>query len=237
MKKLLLSAAAVAAVAVMAPALAQNAAPATAPVGTSQPKKAMKPMTRAAISERIQRQFARMDIDKDGVVTKAEAEAVADSRAKLIEEHAARRAQRHDPAAIFTRLDSNRDGRITRAEAEAARTATAARSGAKPATVHADRIGRLFDRGDTNRDGVISRAEFDAALALRDQRRAARGGTRGGHFSRMFALADANNDGRVTQQEATAATLRQFDAADTNRDGTLSAEEIRHARAHRATRR
>lgn len=237
MKRLLLSAAAVAVAASMAPALAQTTTPMVAPSGTPKPVETTKPIARADVSARIQRQFARLDSNKDGVVTKAEAEAIAAGRAAKVEERAARRAQRHDPAVIFTRLDSNRDGRITRAEAEAAQTAIAAGTGNKPANAHAVAIGGLFDRGDTNRDGVISRGEFDAVLALRDQRRAGRSGMRGHGFERMFARADSNNDGRVTLQEATAATLRHFDAADTNRDGTLSAEEMRQARAQRAPRR
>lgn len=236
MKKLLLSAAALAAVAAMAPALAQTA-PATAPGATANPVPPMKPITRADVSAKVQRQFARLDTNKDGVVTKAEAEALAASRADRIDDRLARRGQRLDPAAIFTRLDANGDGRITRAEAEAAQTAIGRGTGNKPANAHAVAIGGLFDRGDSNRDGVISRGEFDAVLALRDQRRAARSGRHANIFGRMFAIADANNDGRVTQQEATAATLQHFDAADANRDGTLSAEEMRRARAHRTPKR
>jgi aryl-alcohol dehydrogenase-like predicted oxidoreductase len=47
----------------------------------------------------------------------------------------------------------------------------------------------------------------------------------GGLRGRMFEMADANRDGRVTLQEATNAALRHFDTADVNRDGRLTPEE------------
>jgi Ca2+-binding EF-hand superfamily protein len=41
----------------------------------------------------------------------------------------------------------------------------------------------------------------------------------------MFDMADANRDGRVTLQEATAAAYRHFDMADVTRDGQITREE------------
>jgi hypothetical protein len=41
----------------------------------------------------------------------------------------------------------------------------------------------------------------------------------------MFDMADANRDGRVTLQEATAAAYRHFDMADVNRDGRITPDE------------
>ena len=46
-----------------------------------------------------------------------------------------------------------------------------------------------------------------------------------GFGGRMFDLADANHDGRVTLPEATDAALRHFDTADVNRDGQLTPDE------------
>lgn len=151
---------------------------------------------------------------------------------------------------MFDRLDSNRDGSITKAESEAAK-ANHGQRGGKRMMKHggvggqrADR-GAMFERLDANRDGAISRAEFDAVHAQRQQRIATRdkdgdgrpdarrvgGGHRmgmdGGLGGRMFDLADANHDGRVTLQEATNAALRHFDTADVNRDGQLTPEERR----------
>ncbi|HUE79935.1 MAG TPA: EF-hand domain-containing protein [Sphingomicrobium sp.] len=146
----------------------------------------------------------------------------------------------------FTRLDTNRDGFVTKAEADAVKAARAGKRGDRVARRAAKRAagahdgGAMFERLDANRDGMISRAEFDAHHAQRQQRIAARaadgkgprdahrmhgGGGMGAFGGRMFEMADANRDGRVTLQEATGAALRHFDMADTNRDGQITREE------------
>ena len=57
----------------------------------------------------------------------------------------------------------------------------------------------------------------------------------------MFAKLDANHDGVVTRDEATAAALARFDRADANHDGKIDQSEIAaikaKAQAHRADRR
>ena len=104
--------------------------------------------------------------------------------------------------------------------------------------------GAMFDRLDTNRDGSISRAEFEAAPTRHERRvvirndgqpgahreglrmrRGMRMGMGMGLRGAMFDMADANRDGRVTLQEATAAAYRHFDMADANRDGQVTREE------------
>ena len=146
---------------------------------------------------------------------------------------------------LFERLDTNRDGYITRAEVEA-------RKGERRNRIE-KRIerrgaagGNMFDRIDTNRDGVISRSEFEAAPMHHERRMVMRTdrdrdgrpdamhgmrGMRGMHMGlgnlhgRMFDMADANRDGRVSLQEATNAAYRHFDTADVNRDGRLTPDE------------
>ncbi len=152
---------------------------------------------------------------------------------------------------MFDRLDTNRDGSITKAEAEAAKGSRGdwqamrihAPGGGGPGAVGsqpADR-GAMFDRLDTNHDSYISRDEFARAPAREERRIVIRtdgngdgrpdgmgmrhGMGMGGFGGRMFDMADANHDGRVTLQEATAAALRHFDTADVNRDGKLTPEE------------
>jgi EF hand domain-containing protein len=49
---------------------------------------------------------------------------------------------------------------------------------------------------------------------------------------RMFDMADANKDGRVSLQEAQTAALQHFDMADTNRDGQVTPDERRQMRRH-----
>jgi hypothetical protein len=149
---------------------------------------------------------------------------------------------------MFARLDTNRDGYLVKAEADAARANfrqswdQRGQQGAKPGGRQANG-GVAFDRLDTNHDGAITRGEFDANRAQRvarrdvngDGRPDARGGHRmgggmGGLSGRMFDMADANRDGRVTLREATDAALRHFDTADVNRDGQLTPQERTQSR-------
>ncbi|MFW2588038.1 EF-hand domain-containing protein [Sagittula sp. SSi028] len=51
-------------------------------------------------------------------------------------------------------------------------------------------------------------------------------GPRGPMMEQMFEQADANNDGKITQEEMDAAAAQRFADADTNGDGKLSAEEL-----------
>ena len=153
---------------------------------------------------------SRPDGDRDGVRTRAEV---------------SQRVQ-----TMFARLDANRDGFVTQGEGQAARAQRRAQRAADPA-MRKQRGDRTFERLDTNRDGQISRAEFDARAA-RGQRDGMGRAHRGPHDLgiRMFAMADANRDSRVSLQEATAAALRHFDQADLNRDGQITREERRQMR-------
>lgn len=187
MKKLLIGGAVLA---LAVPALAQ-VAPAPAP----QMQRAVKIQTRADVQAKVAKHFARVDADRDGVVTQAEADtAMQTFRGKRAEKRADRRENRREHA--FERLDANRDGAISRPEWDAAQ---------------AQRQQRIAQR-DHNGDGRP------------DRKRSGRGGM-GGFGGHMFAMADANKDGRVTLQEAQAAALQHFDMVDANRDGQITPEE------------
>ncbi|RST29685.1 hypothetical protein HMF7854_01715 [Sphingomonas ginkgonis] len=100
----------------------------------------------------------------------------------------------------------------------------------------AQHVQQLFARFDANHDGVLTPDEIAAATG---------GGMRGGHGrggadgesrgrgmggmggmgARLFAMADANGDGRVTLAEAQAAALAHFDMMDANHDGLLTPDE------------
>jgi Ca2+-binding EF-hand superfamily protein len=165
---------------------------------------------------------------------------------------------------MFARLDTNKDGYITREELGSMREHLMAMRGGKAggfaagAMPHLDR-GAMFDRLDTNRDGSISRQEYMSAQPqVRTQRVVIReagpeAGTPGGPGApnmrmhrmgmgmgfggRLFDMADANHDGRVSLAEAQAAALAHFDRADTNRDGKITPEERQQVRRVRIERR
>ena len=151
---------------------------------------------------------------------------------------------------MFGTLDTNRDGFITREEADIGKLAMggdtrehfaerlAERDGPRP-----DR-GAAFDQLDTNKDGTISRDEFMSAKPRIEERRMivmreGPGGEAGGPakmrmhrmgmgmglHGRLFDMADANHDGKVSLQEATDTALRHFDMADANHDGKITPDE------------
>lgn len=192
MRKLLIGGivllASAAAIAQVAPGAPQSPGPPMAP----------KVQTRAEVQAKVAEHFAKLDANRDGVITKAEADAGAQAfRGKWAERAKDRRDDRGDR--MFERLDSNRDGSVSRAEWDAG---------------HAQREQRIasHDRdGDGHRDGHMRGGMHGIS----------------GFSGHMFEMADANKDGRVTLQEAQAAALRHFDMADANHDGQITPDERR----------
>lgn len=139
--------------------------------------------------------FKALDTNKDGVVTPEEA-------AKAREKRQAQRA-----ADRFAQRDTNKDGRLSKTEAE------------MPA--------ECFQKLDTNKDGMLVPTELAAGRQQRAQKRDGKG-----HGNRMWAHLDTNNDGKLTEKEATARTDRVFERADANRDGILTQEEVKRGHEH-----
>jgi Ca2+-binding EF-hand superfamily protein len=116
-----------------------TAAPAFAQHGAELPD---RPIARSEVIAGVKQQFAAMDSNHDGVVTRDEFEAY-------------RAAQAPDSGGLFghvgghwfDKADARGDGRITLAEAEA-------------------RPLKLFDMADSNRDGVVDRGEMKSAMMM-----------------------------------------------------------------------
>jgi len=200
MHKLLLSGA-LAAFAV--PLLAQP----TPPVAPARPM-ADKIVTRAEVDAKVRAHFARLDTNRDNMLT---AEELAAGRSLRMVDRQARKGHgaghaMRDPNVAFDRLDANRDGSISRDEFARAREV------------------RMERRVVMNRDGAAS-GQPGAMRGMHGKR--GHGGMMGGG---MLKMADVNKDGRVTLQEATNGALRHFDMIDTNRDGRITPEERRAGR-------
>ncbi len=195
-------------------------------------------------------QRAQLDVNKDGVIDRAEAAKAPKLAArfdqldinkdgKLSDDERAQMHGEHDRGGMagghgrMMALDTDKDDRISRAEAMAGKGKVADR----------------FDKMDVNKDGYIDRADMQARMT---QERA-----------EFFNGADANHDGRVTRDEfiveqgARSAERREkwashtqdtgkqiknrqapteqqqisvagkrFDAMDTNKDGALTRAEF-----------
>jgi hypothetical protein len=152
-----------------------------------------KVLTRADVQAKVTQHFAKLDANRDGFVTKAEAEA---RKAQRTEKRGEKRAERRDSR--FDRIDTNKDGSISRAEFEARQARhqqrVAARDhdgdGKPDRGMHRGRHGigagfgaRMFAMADGNHDGRVSMQEA-TATALQ-------------HFD----MADSNRDGRITREE------------------------------------
>lgn len=175
MKKLLIG---VAMLAIVTPAIAQVAQ--QAPQGQPAPQ-AMKVHARADVQAKIAEHFARIDANRDGFVTKAEAEVM---RAQFKEQRQQRTGERREKA--FDKLDSNNDGAVSKSEWDAK---TAQREGGRRGH-HGGGMrgmggfgGHMFDMADANRDGRVSLPEAQAAAL------------------KHFDMVDANHDGQITPDE------------------------------------
>ena len=143
MKTYLISAAAAVSLLTIAPALAQNSpAPTAMPAQHMQ----MQPMTRAQVLARVQKHFAIVDTNRDGIITEAEMDAAKQTmRAKMGD-----------------KLDANNDGSVSKGDFDDAHQGVQGRH-AGMRGMHAGMGGRMFGMADSNKDGQITLAEATAA--------------------------------------------------------------------------
>lgn len=145
-----------------------------------------------------------LDANGDGVITRAEAQTAS--------------------TAMFAKMDANKDGKLDQSDREAHRS---------------EMLGNRFAMLDTDKNGSISRQEFmtghegmrgpggpgmDGHEGHRMDGHHGRHGGRHGGMMKM-KMADANNDGTISQAEFTAAANKRFETADANKDGKISKEE------------
>jgi Ca2+-binding EF-hand superfamily protein len=122
----------------------------------------------------------------------------------------------------FAVLDANRDGFVTKDEVLALRDRQAS-----------ERLDQRFQTMDGNRDGAISRSEFSGGPRgrIKGGRMQARSNPGTPYFgTRMFAAADVNRDGKMTEAEMANNVQAWFDRTDVDHDGVLTADERKAAR-------
>jgi Ca2+-binding EF-hand superfamily protein len=195
MKMYLLAAITVTAV---VPAFAQTPPPAppapitpyVAPVPPAPPAPPVieRVQTRAEVQAKVAEHFARLDANRDGFVTKAEADAVRSERREQRSERVAERREHR-----FEQLDTNNDGEISRSEFDAAHAQHGQQMGAHDGgrrgmkamrKMHMGALhGRMFEMSDANKDGRVSLQEANDAAV------------------RHFDMIDANRDGQVSRDE------------------------------------
>jgi Ca2+-binding EF-hand superfamily protein len=177
---------------------------------------------RSDVAARVAKMFSQLDLNHDGFIT---ADELASSKAKFEDRMSKSAPKRAEKA--FDRLDTNHDGQITRSDLEAAQ---AARRPAKKTSTgnHRSSSNSLFAQADANKDDIVTRAEYGAAVAS-GKIKTRRASMRGSAIARLFDLADADKEGRVSLEEARKAALMQFDAADLDHDGILTPAERRQA--------
>ncbi len=182
-----------------------------------------RPLTRDDILRHVREMFAKLDSNHDGFITRDEI-AQFDQRIhamrmtrrtgeQLQESRFGRRDDAllaRDRAALFEKLDTNHDGVISREEFMAARP-----------RLHEQRV--MIMRDDMETSAKTNGQERIHQMHMREM------GMRGGFAAHLFAMADANHDGRVSLQEAETAALAHFDRMDLNQDGKVTPDERREA--------
>jgi len=187
----------------------------------------------AEAASRIKAMLERLDLDKDGKLSKEEArgpladnfDRVDQNRDGFIDRSEARQAlerlgQGNPPAPgdnaqrlreMFQRLDANNDGKISKDEARGP-------------------LAEGFDRVDSNGDGVVDQAEARAALERlariappSDRPRP----SENRRPSASFEDLDKDVDGRLSRDEVKGSPLAEkFDNLDKNKDGKLDPKEF-----------
>ena len=187
-------------------------------------------LTAPVLADRIEGQFNKLDVNKDGKVAKDEF---------------------FGSESLFDRWDADKDGFLTLDEMRAGRKAPRKttevvperkpekeQKGGKSPKQHGDALFQKLDangdgkitkdelpergaqklsRLDRNKDGIIDRKEFDAMSRRR--------GGGGGDWGKRLKAMDANKDGSVSKDEWKGRP-EHFARLDSDKDGVISSSEI-----------
>ncbi|HUT51690.1 MAG TPA: hypothetical protein VM325_20365 [Alphaproteobacteria bacterium] len=204
--------------------------------------------------QRVTRIFDRLDLNKDGKITRAElkqyreaqfkaADADGNGAINSIEMAAFVKARMSERVnARFAALDTDKNGKITLDEMrnrKASRGGRAGRmSGRMGRHTGGRKAGRMGQRGrlgfwrmDRDGDGAVSKEELTRVAQRRGHRR----------IAFRFARLDDNRNGLISKEEYVEAPTRLFRRFDADGDGVVTREEVQTAmanfRRHRGERR
>lgn len=174
-------------------AYAQAGQPGGGPVGD---------LTLAQVQAKADAEFAKLDVNHDGVINQADRDAM----------RAARKTE------MFAEIDTNHDGSISKDEFMAAKGP------------HGDRGPGMGQPGMGQPGMGQPGMGGPGGQGMRGPGKRGHGmrGGRGGHGGMgmmMLRMADANNDGSVTRAEFDAAVKTHFAQVDTNHDGKVTKAE------------
>ncbi len=164
------------------------------------------PMTRADVQAQVKMHFAEMDANKDGAVTQAETDSARTAHMSKMQDE------------MFNKMDADKNSSISRAEFDAhhQQMMSGHRAPPPPSGGPGTPPPPMADKG----------GKMKMHMGHGDGWK----GRMGGMGGRMFAMADANKDGQVTEAEATQAALAHFDRIDADKNGTISDAEHKAAR-------
>ena len=159
----------------------------------------------------------RGDVDRDGVLTEAEAETYRKKRFQDMDANGDGKLSADEYAVgrprAFANRDTDKDGMVQVQEyviywcGGEGKGKSAARKGAKTGEKRGDK--GQFQRADGNRDGKIKPRECYAFYTVR------------------FKEIDKNGDGVLSREEIAADTKQSFEKIDVDKDGNVTWEEYR----------
>lgn len=186
-------------------------------------------VTQAEAAAMAERMWDRMDTNGDGAIDQTDRDAL---KAKWAEKRAERAPER------FAAMDADGNGEVSLAEMQAHHAERMARRaerrGASTDAARPDRQerhARMFAKLDTDGSGGLSGEEMKAGHDMHKGRHGKRGGHAMHGGGMMASMADANDDGTITRAEFDAARASHFARVDTDGDGQISQAEHKAARA------